>query len=828
MNKHVLMLTAATVALMAGPAFATTTITTKQTSPLKTSTANSGAADDIVIDTGGSVVITDSVPAITIDSANSVKINPTTTISNLNTDSAIGIQLDAIAGGGNGTASGTPALDVFGTIDLTGSGTGKTGILVDATNPGDVFNGDIMLESGSSLKVKGDNSTGLQVATDATLNGNITILGNLLVSATNATSTSSSGITAMRLDGTVNGDVTIGEGIGVQAVGAGANGLIVTGHVTGSLSNSGNLEVAGTTTPKSTGGNPEAGSALLVSNNIDGGIYNGGPTSSGSSTARASLGIGGVGPAVQISPDAGGASGSAMTIGVFGDLTDPGFSFLNRGAITATALDPNFIETGLYLKGTVGAPLTLNGGIFNGGTITANSTSDGTTPYSASAIVIDGYVKLNDLGGAPYAIQNSIESGSGSITASVSGTGGGVATAISIGANSQVASLSNEGVISAKATTSDTSISNLGAYAIRDSSGSLLSIDNSGSIIASATVLDDASQVQTAVDLRVASGNVMFNNTGVVDGDVYFGAYNDTLDVNNSTGNTAMVTGDIAFGGTNGGGYDTLNIGTAGKGEVTGAVTESGGGRVNVTIGGNGTLTLQNTAKTLQANDVTVQDGGILNISLSNGFNQAGGATNPALITTRTATLGAAVDAECLLRQLHFDAGRRFRAVHADRCQHRHHAGRSRRDLHQHPFDRSLSLQGHGLRLQSDRQLHQRCRLQFDDHQFAADPDPGAENRPAESRAHRQCRQHLRLRQRSAGDRRCARRRACDLCHRSRRAPRRPIRPSCRTCRDRRARSSSRSPIRPPARSAPASGPCACMPPSPAARRCGARNSSSA
>ena len=50
----------------------------------------------------------------------------------------------------------------------------------------------------------------------------------------------------------------------------------------------------------------------------------------------------------------------------------------------------------------------------------------------------------------------------------------------------------------------------------------------------------------------------------------------------------------------------------------------------------------------------------------------------------------------------------------------------------------------------------------------------------------------------------------------TRRARRRPIPPSCRICRARRARWRSRSPIRPPARSARVSGRCACMPPSPA------------
>ncbi len=636
MNKHVLMLTAATVALMAGPAFADHDHHDQgDQSPQKTERDR----DDLTIDTGGSVVITDSVPAITIDSPNTVTINATTTVSNLNTDSAIGVQLDAMAGG-NGPGTGTTALDNFGKIDLTGSGTNKIGILVNATNPGDSFLGDIKLESGSTTAVKGDGSIGLEVASDATLDGSITILGQLSAAPTDATSTTAGNVMGVQLGGTVTGDVVIGVGGAVQAVGTGANGMVVLGHVMGRLENSGNLEVVGTTAPKTTGGNAEAGSALIVGNSVDNGIYNGGPASTADSTTRASLGIKGAGPAVRISPNVTGGVGSAMNIGVLTDATDQGFSFLNRGSVTAASIDPNLSETAILMGGSSGAYLTLDGGIFNGGVITSTSSTDSTSPTSATALSISGYVTVNALGGAaPYAITNSDESNSGQIKAILSGTAGGAATAIDIAPNSIVPSLGNMGTISASATTTDTTVSTLTAYGIRDRSGSLLNLYNSGTIAAGATTLDNGNQVQMAVDLSLASNNVTFDNPGVVSGDVALGAYNDTLDVNGTSGAIAAVTGNIDFGGTNGGGFDTLIIGTTGKGQVAGAITEEGGGRVNVTVGGNGTLTLQNTVKTLQANDVTVQDGGILNISLTNGFNQAADATNPALITTNTASL---------------------------------------------------------------------------------------------------------------------------------------------------------------------------------------------
>ena len=75
MNKHALMLTAATVALLAGPAFATTSITQKVTTAQKTSTANNGNPDDISIDSGGSVELSAAGPAVEIDSGNTVTLS---------------------------------------------------------------------------------------------------------------------------------------------------------------------------------------------------------------------------------------------------------------------------------------------------------------------------------------------------------------------------------------------------------------------------------------------------------------------------------------------------------------------------------------------------------------------------------------------------------------------------------------------------------------------------------------------------------------------------------------------------------------------------------
>src|SRR5512139_1070395 len=69
-----LFVTAALLPLaLASAARAETKIATATTAPVKTSTAASGAPDDLTIDTGGSVKPTAAGAAVTLDSNNAVK-----------------------------------------------------------------------------------------------------------------------------------------------------------------------------------------------------------------------------------------------------------------------------------------------------------------------------------------------------------------------------------------------------------------------------------------------------------------------------------------------------------------------------------------------------------------------------------------------------------------------------------------------------------------------------------------------------------------------------------------------------------------------------------
>lgn len=652
MNKHALLLSAAAVALLAGPAFADKTITTNDTNQHKTS-----ADGNITIDTGGSVVVKIANPAIEIDSNNFVNLKvPGALVSNKDTANAIGIQLDATTAGtgpGDGTPGSAIALDNFGVIDLSGTGTNKIGILVKAIGgAGSIFNGDIELESGSTARVQGDSSVGLEIAQGATLNGNVTILGSLVAQSTSATSTTASNVVAMNILGDIFGDIDIQKGGLVEATGQGAKGLLISGHVMGSFTNAGSLLAIGTLTPATTGGNPEAESALVIAGSIDGGILNAGPSAGDPGATQATLSMQGTGRAtVLIGPGVlGSTTNGTMTIGPFADNANPNFSFLNRGSITAQSIDPNRSEETIEFIGTVGANVDLTGGFFNSGSIAASAFGDGKqqppSPFSATALFIGDYVNVNKGAVSSFALVNSNQSNLGTISASVSGSTGGTATAILIGPNATLDSIDNSGAIAATASTTDTAIGTLNAFAIFDRSGTLATINNSGTISATVTTpLDNDGQIAVAVNLLNNTNDVTFTDSGTVTGDIRFGIGNDVLVVNGTPGGAAAtVNGDIAFGGTpdpdDPSNFDTLTIGTNNSaGSVSGAVTETGGGRVKVTIGNQGILTLRNTDKSLFATDLSVANSGVLNLSLSNGFNQSAKPTNPALVTAHNVTL---------------------------------------------------------------------------------------------------------------------------------------------------------------------------------------------
>ncbi|HEX3674708.1 MAG TPA: autotransporter outer membrane beta-barrel domain-containing protein [Rhizomicrobium sp.] len=661
-------MTAATMALLSGPAFSADTdysdITTKVTTNLKTSTAKSGAPSDILIETDGSVVVNSVTPIIEVDSSNIVTNKGN--ISNTGTTGAVGVQLDT---GNSG------ALDSIGLINLSGSGSNKIGIsianptgstntaftgvpLPNAATPV-TTNTIIDLEASSELNVTGDSSTGILLGTGLTANGDILIGGGINMAPTSASSSSGGGVVGVNLEGSMTGNFTVQSTGSIAAAGQGAVGYQQIGELDGGFTNSGSIQALGTTTPSTSGStvNPEAAGAIIIENSITGGFYNAGPSTGGTATARANIALSGTGAAIDIFS---GVNNTApLTIGptALTDANAAGFGFVNRGDIGATTLNANLNVNAIEFEGTPNEGLTVEGGFFNGGSITATSTTS-TSQVAGGSTVVEGIVFGNYT--TTKKLVNSDETsangdGGGTISATVSGTTVGSAVAIDIQAdgsnpasNASLAEIDNSGTISAQATSTDLTIANLEAVAIRDGTfgGTLTTIVNSGQITAGTSTLNNGLQIEAAIDLADSQQNLMLTNSGAIQGAIALGNGNDTITDAGTGGNTSVATigGNISFGG----GQDTLTIGTPNGldiGTVTGSIQEANGGAVAVTINPGSSLYLGNagvgqeagnpalttfttdlgTTNPLSANlpvsHLSVTNGGLLNETLSQAFN---------------------------------------------------------------------------------------------------------------------------------------------------------------------------------------------------------------
>ena len=659
MIKRALMLTVAAAALAGAPAHAATItgcdstnttdytdITTKVTVPVCTAEANKGAPGNIVIETNGSVVAAGPtgsntlVPAATIDSNNIITNKGTIQFTGVT--NAIGVQLDT----GN-----TGALDNQGTIDLQGSGTGKIGIFITAptTATSTVFTGvplpnaaaplttntAIDLEAGSTLEVTGDDSTGIELDAGSTTTPN-SVAGNILINGAitmaPTSTTSSGGEIGVDLAGALNGNFTVGTTGTIGVSGANSEGYVQTGILTGAFINEGSISASGEiTSSTNTTTNLLSGSAVLIENNVTGGIYNAGPDTSFATEAAAVLSSAGTTPTVLITP----ATGATTELEI-GKLTDPDNldnteSFLNRGTISATVPNVNSSTTALRLAGASSTiDVMLDGGIYNSGSIGASATTTAAaTNISVAGVFIDDYATVPKLTNFGNGTTN------GSISASAAGTGPVVVNAILVNTDGSLAQITNSGTIAASAQSSDPTLTGaaLQAYAIHDLSGTLQTIINSGTIEASATTLTDGLQVQRAVDLEDALGNITFTNSGTVTGEVLLGAFDDTLTVvGTSPSAGASVTGNINFGGSTPGGNDVLTIGgTNSPDQVLGKVQEQGLGLVDVTVNPDGSLLLLNDGSTinqaasttpnLPVSALTVANGGTLGLTLAEPFN---------------------------------------------------------------------------------------------------------------------------------------------------------------------------------------------------------------
>ncbi len=555
----------------ASMAYAQVEVTDERTAPITTGTINDGNPGDIIIRSGGSVLVGTGV-AVTIDTNNTVTNEGT--IGSVDADNTTGV---LITGGTTGGFINTGIIDLTEdhTLadddedgDLDGPvaiGTGRTGILIEGPS---AFTGDITNELGARITVEGNNSAGVRILSG--LDGNFTNSGNISLLGTNGY--------GLQIASTVNGNITNAGSIVVN--GENSVGLGIEAQVNGTVTNTGQISVSGFR--ESIRRNSleqrallddddliQGGSAVSIGASITGGFVNGAQLDDLGNTLRTGeLFSQGSAPAVLVAAGLDGQADGDVVLGLIGTAEDGlDFGFFNVGTITAAGLNDGFASSAVRVQGAeVGGVMRraiIENGLFNGGTILASA-------FEATARSL----WIGD-GGFVDTVRNT-----GRVRSSVISQSGEQSIAIAVDVGGEVNSISNTNVIEATFTGSGTGAQ---AIAIYDASGTLDLIENQGLISAvfnevlpegeeadpndltRRTVAIDASANTDGVTVRQSTDPDIGGTPRIV-GDILLGSGDDVVELN-----SGIVTGDIVFGD----GADLLTV--DGGAELTGAISDSDG-----------------------------------------------------------------------------------------------------------------------------------------------------------------------------------------------------------------------------------------------------------
>lgn len=610
---------------------AATSITTSQTTPVKTSTAG-----DLTIGDDGKITLETGEPAVTVDSNNTVTIDSGGAIKNVEgEDGAIGIAVDAgktttITNDGTITITETFTVsddDSNGIADgPISSASDRYGILVRS---GSTTKASI--ENTGTITVEGLNSGGIVVKSD--LDGSIENTGTIKVLGDNGVGISTQGVT---------GDVTI-EGT-VAVVGKGAQGVVLGGDVGGTFRIQGAIAQSssyttddGTSQTLSRTDLRTGKAAVEVTGNVAGGIlldaapYN----RDSSNTDEDGDGV----------ADASEETGSIASVGNSPALLIGGTSDITIGKVTGR--DGDF-------------SLAIDGNI------TASSVYSNTNAY---AVVIGGQ-------GGSVTMANGIGVSGSVIATTVDET----AIAVLINEGSTVTTLSNSGTIKAN-------ISSPGegaAYAIQDKSGTLTTIENTGFITVTGSSTDDMRAIDVSANTTGVTIKQYLNDLdelaqeneqeedgydasnptiyAAITGNIYTGSGNDVLDIAtgriygnsylNAGNDQVLLSGDSGYEGKIyfGSGTATMTMsdtayfvgnldlaGNAGTLTMSDSSSFSGtisnGANLDVTVNG-GTFGASS-ATTLSFDTLTVKSGGALNVYID------GSEGTASLIDVNTATFAS-------------------------------------------------------------------------------------------------------------------------------------------------------------------------------------------
>ena len=595
MNKRALMLSAAIAVALTTPALAAAPVDAVATTAQKTS----ALPNPLTITSAGGIKLTSgTAPLLTIDS-NSV-INNAGTFTFTDTTSAIGVLID-------GTKNSIGSFDNNGTIDLTGTGTAKNALHLSGTGS---FTGTITFDTLSNVKVAGDQCIGIKQDAGFVLNGDLVLGGTLAMTPTAANGTAASSIKSRNLPArsTATCSSTPARPTPRSATRRTASRF----RARSCRATRPRLRPArrGLLRERRHHRRRRRGDAFSDGRQGRVGLRphhrqqrrrrraEQWPDIAIDTVANALISANGVvSPVLLIAPA---LSAGNITLGVDTDDAANGtFGFINRGSITAVPEDSNQNVRDIVISGATAQTITINGGFFSSGLISAAATSIAPgNAVSATAMEIDSFVNIPEIeiSGQSAASTNN----NGLVSATINGPEGGIAAAIVIAGQpvSGVAVTSVPSItidtgarVIASATVTDptnTAVTQLAAIGIEDRSNSLVTLNNAGTISATATTLTNGhTSIAHAVDTSFNSVGLTFTNNGTVTGDVLLGGGADTYTIQGTGRRRAIATqtGDINFGTSVGGsGLDTLNVNNFAN--VSGAITAQGSLDVQVATNG--------------------------------------------------------------------------------------------------------------------------------------------------------------------------------------------------------------------------------------------------
>ena len=593
------------------PAHAQQEISNGVNSPVATATANNGAAADIVIESGGSVSVSSTTPAVTLNSSNNVTNDGTVSISNVDNSTAVQLQgghtgVFVNAGTITNSESYTATTNGNGfTEEPYAQGSGRIGVQVSGSSAG--LTGYV--ENDGTISVQGNNSYGVSIeapiagSTGNTTTNSVSSTGVVTTTVTNTTNgnfTNTGTITLVGDNGAAIRSTAAGTISGnflntgsISSTGANSHAVDLEGNVGGHISIYGAISstaYAVTTRPTETsslqsivggGGHTavpaqieQSGAAFIVGGSVGQGIFIGAPPVGTTSTSTADLDGDGVidsaegtgsitnfgsAAALQI------GNGGTTTIGAFGNTVvvggvtqlDNDWGVIIRGSVAGIGVYDGVSATGLQI-GTGTGTVSIAGGVRVVGSVTADS-------YEANATAI------HLLGGATVpAIQNEdfIEA---SVSHSALVTSPDPSTAASYGilveSGASLSTITNIGTIQSSVTGD-----NMSAYGIvdRNTTGGVTTLTNEGVISATITPENTGDAVNgksVAIDLSANSSGV--NLTQMVN------PHPIAIETTTTTNAQGVVSTTAA--------YVSVTAGTSSTNTTTTTVTTTGSGVTTTT-----------------------------------------------------------------------------------------------------------------------------------------------------------------------------------------------------------------------------------------------------